>query len=243
VKDDPLRREIEAELRVLRTKPIPLSLENIATSYALTDAIGRGSTERALSVLMDALAQHGSEPASDIRAYFETCGIGLGGESLNQRLEAYERAHFVDRRTGLRRSDRGANKLSVILRDAAALDRPWAKLVVTEMDGGVTMGLLLDIPKSAQWRRPHVYINGKQVEREFELHESKKGDRFLSAKERFDNMPLLAVEPGEDEFEAHVFWIMPIWPVWGISASLRTPGLGSAFITERESGATVTLWR
>lgn len=243
MKDDPLRREIEAELRALRTKPIPLSLENIATSFALTDAIGRGSTERALTVLMDALAQYGSEPASDIRAYFETCGIGLEGGSLNQRLEAYERVHFVDRRTGLRRSDRGASKLSVILRDAAALDRPWAKLVVTEMDGGVTMGLLLDIPKSAQWRRPHVYINGEQVEREFELRDSKKGHRLLSAKERFDDVPLLTVEPGEDEFEAHVFWIMPIWPVWGISTSLTTPGLGSAFITERESGATASLWR
>jgi hypothetical protein len=244
VKDDPLRRELEVELRALRTRPTPLSLEHIATSYALTDAIGRGSTERALSVLMDALAQYGSDPDSDIRAYFETCGIGLEGETLNQRLVAYERIHFVDRRTGLRRSDRGANKLSIILRDASALDRPRAKLAVSEVDGLVTMGLLLDIPRSAQWRRPHVYINGEQVEREFELHDSKKGNHFLRAAERFDSIPLRAAEePQGDEFEAHVFWIMPIWPVWGITTNLKTPGLASFFITERESGATATLWR
>ncbi|HBS07349.1 MAG TPA: hypothetical protein DEA69_00850 [Microbacterium sp.] len=245
MKDDPLRREIEAELRALRTKPAPLSLEQIADAYTLTDVIGRGSTERALSVLMDAYAQHGSEAGSDVRAYFETCGIGLDGQNLNQRLEAYERTHFVDRRTGLRRSDRGASKLSAILRDGAALDRPWAKLAVSEVDGLVTMGLLLDIPKSAQWRRPHVYINGQQIEREFELHDSKKGEHFVSAKERFDSIPLRPTteEPQEDEFEAHVFWIMPIWPVWVISANLKSPGLGSSFVTERESGATVTMWR
>lgn len=244
MKDDPLRNEIEAELRALRTKPTPLSLEQIAAAYTLTDVVGRGSTDRALSILMDAYTQHGTDPAGDIRAYFETCGIGLEGENLNQRLEAYESTHFVDRRTGLRRSDRGATKLSTILRDGAALDRPWAKLVVSEVNGLVTMGLLLDIPRSAQWRNPHVYINGIQVEREFELYDSARSNRFVSARERFDNIPL---RPGdgseENEFEAHVFWIMPIWPVWGISTNLKTPGLGSSFVTERESGATAALWR
>lgn len=243
MKDDPLRREIEAELRGLRTKPAPLSLEQIADAYTLTDVLGRGSTERALSVLMDAYAQHGADPGGDIRAYFETCGIGLAGENLNQRLEAYERIHFVDRRTGLRRSDRGATKLSTILRDAAALDRPWAKLAVSEVNGLVTMGLLVDIPRSAQWRNPHVYINGVQIEREFELHDSAKSDHFVSAKERFDSIPLRPDDDAEeDAFEAHVFWVMPIWPIWVISSNLETPGIGSSFVTERESGATIHLW-
>lgn len=216
----------------------------IATAFTITDFVGRGSVERAYGALLDALIRHGSEPESDIRAYFDTSGFQVEGETLDQRLKAYAAAHHVEQRTALRRSDRGAEKLSYILRDTLTIERPWGKLAVSEVDGLVVVGVQVDVPHNAQWRRPHVYINGVQHEREFVLHDSDTSEFFATAKERFENIPLQAPdEPDGDEFEARVFWVMPVWPIWVVSTNLKTSGLGSSFITERNSGASVTLWR
>ena len=43
--------------------------------------------------------------------------VGLDGDTLNERLDSYAAIHFVDPRTALRRSDRGADKLATIFRD------------------------------------------------------------------------------------------------------------------------------
>ena len=55
MKDDPLRRKIQAELRQLRRAPGMFGMERMATSAMLTDVVGRGSVERAYGALIDAL--------------------------------------------------------------------------------------------------------------------------------------------------------------------------------------------
>lgn len=244
MKDDPLRREILAELRQLRRGPGAFGMERMATSETLTDVVGRGSVERAYGAMLDALVRHGADTESDIRAYFDTSGFQTRGDTLDARLKVYAEEHHVEQRTGLRRSDRGAEKLSYILRDTLTIERPWGKIVVSEMDGLVVAGVIVDVLHGSQWCRPHVHINGEYQERDFVLHDSETSELFATAQERFDNIPLLPpASPGDDEFVIEVFWVMPVWPIWQTGTMLKTPGLGARLTTERNSSARVSLWR
>lgn len=245
MKDDPLRRELNQELRQIRRRSGPFGMERTATSEFLTDVVGRGSIERAYGALVDALVRHGADPESDIRAYFDTSGFQTPGDTLDARLKIYAEEHHVDQRTALRRSDRGAEKLSYILRDTLTVERPWGKIGVSEVDGLVIVSVRVDVLHNTQWRRPHVHINGVFQEGcDWELRDSPTSEFFATATEKFVNIPLQpAAQPGDDELTVQVYWVMPVWPIWVVSTTLKTPGLGSTFITERNSGATVTLWR
>lgn len=245
MKDDPLRRELYAELRQIRRGPGPFGMERTAMSEFLTDVVGRGSIERAYGALVDALVRHGADPESDIRAYFDTSGFQTEGDTLDQRLKAYADAHHVEQRTGLRRSDRGAAKLSYILRDTLTIERPWGKIGIVEENGLVLVRVDVDVLHNAQWRRPHVYINGEfQEDRPFELHDSPTSEFFATGREMFPDIPLLPPEkPRDDEFRVSVYWVMPVWPIWVVATTLTTPGISSAFTAERNTGATITLWR
>jgi hypothetical protein len=243
MKDDPLRRDIERELRALRPQPGVLDLSRVAASETLTDFVGRGSPERALAILEDTFQRFGTNPLEDIGAFFATCGEGLEGTNLDERLKDYARQQFVTERTALRRSDRGANKLSYILRDSLRLERPWGAILISEVGGLAVVEVRVDVPHESQWRRPHVYIDKVQKDCVFELHDSKRSDFFATASESFLNVPItLTGVPGTDLLEVEVFWVMPVWPIWAISAGFSTPGLSVTHITERNSGATVTVW-
>ncbi len=240
MKDDPLRMDIERELRALRKRSGPLDIDRIASAEVLTDVVGRGSTERAFTTLMALLDLHGGDPDGDVRAYFETCGHGLPGDTLNQRLEAYEARHFVDSRTGLRRSNRGATQISYILRDQLPYERPWGHIAVTESDGLVRAKVWVDVFHGAKWRRPQVYINGVQQQRDFELHDS-DNDLFATAKEVFERVPLLPSAPDEPYFVVTVHWAMPVWSAWKVGAAITTPGLYVVLTAERHPGAEVAI--
>lgn len=240
MQDDPLRIDIESELRALRTKPGPLEVDRIASAEVLTDVVGRGSTARAFTTLMALLDLHGGDPDSDVRAYFETCGHELAGNTLNQRLEAYETRHFVDGRTGLRRSNRGASQLSYILRDQLPYERPWGHIAVTEASGLVRVKVWVDVFHGAEWRRPQVYINGVVQQREFALHDS-TNDLFATAGEVFENLSLKTSAPDEAMLAVAVHWAMPVWSAWKVGTSLETPGLYAVLTTERSPGAEVAI--
>jgi hypothetical protein len=232
--------DIERELRALRKMPGPLDVDRIASTEVLTDVVGRGSTERAFTTLMALLDLHGGDPDSDVRAYFETCGHELPGHTLNQRLEAYEARHFVDSRTGLRRSNRGATQLSYILRDQLPYERPWGHIAVTERDGLVRAKVWVDVFHGAMWRRPQIYINGEGQQRDFELHDS-ANDLFATAEEVFENIPLMTSTRDEALFTVSAHWAMPVWSAWKVGTSLATPGLYSVLTSERHPGAEVEI--
>jgi hypothetical protein len=241
VKDDPLRRDLEIELRALRTKPGPLGLERVGDAEVLTDVVGRGSVERAYGILIDMLAQHGSDPEGDVRAYFETCGVDLPGDDLNMRLDAYSERHFVNPRTGLRRSDRGATRLSFILRDALQYERPWGYIHVLEKDRAALVSVSVEVFHNALWRRPRVEINGEHHDRPFILHDSKTDDLFTRAEERFASIPLRESSDRSSLLEVEVYWVMPVWPIWMIGSLLETPKLYTTLTSERHSGASVQI--
>ncbi|MFC7925158.1 hypothetical protein [Microbacterium laevaniformans] len=240
MKDDPLRKDIESELRGLRTKAGKLDVDRVASAEVLTDVVGRGSTERAFTTLIALLDLYGGEPEGDVRAYFETCGVGIEGDNLNKRLDAYQARHFVDRRTGLRRSDRGAEQLSYILRDQLPNERPWGNIALTEINGVVRVKVWVDVFHGALWRRPHVYINGEFQDRSFELHDS-DNYLFATAQEVFEEISLGSGRDSDDLFRISVYWVMPVWPVWKVGASVDTTGLYAVLTTERNRGAEVVI--
>lgn len=242
MKDDPLRQDIETELRSLRTKPGALDVDGVADAEVLTDVVGRGSTERAFTTLMALLDTHGDDPDGDIRAYFETCGLGLAGHNLTERLKAYGARHFVDSRTGLRRSNRGAAQLSYILRDKLPYERPWGHIAVTENDGLVRVKVWVDVFHGSKWRRPVVYINGELQKRKFVLHDS-QNDLFATAEEVFENIPLGAQSATPALFSVTVNWAMPIWSAWKVGAALTSSGLYVVLTTERSPGAELQLYQ
>ncbi|MFM9877412.1 MAG: hypothetical protein ACKVOG_06130, partial [Rhodoglobus sp.] len=117
MKGDALRLQLLDELRDLRRGEGAFAPDRLADCEALIRVVGMGSVEQLEGTLMETFKRYSAEPDGDIRAFLETSGIGLDGKSLNQRLDAYAALHHVDRRTGLRRSDRGAAKLATLFRD------------------------------------------------------------------------------------------------------------------------------
>lgn len=246
VKDDPDRQALERELRGLRTKQGLLGVERLATAPMLTDIVGNGSTDQAFAALMDMLVQHGQDPDGDVRAYFETCGIDSSRDNLNQRLDDYAALHHVDQRTGLRRSDRGATKLSFILRDGNEFFRPGGNIMLHERDGVIDLAVWVEIPADAQWRRPLVYINGARHRRDFELHDHTTMSAFVSAREQFRSIPLDKRADTDDPdslFTAQIRWAMPVWPIWQVGVTLSDPTLHAVLMTERGMRADIRIMR
>lgn len=244
MKDDPLRRDLHSELRQIRRGPGEFRLERITTAEAVTDAVGEGSVERAYTTLLDVMVRHGADEEGDVRAYFETCGFNTSGDSLNARLQEYAGRHHVDERTALRRSDRGADRLSYILRDIVNYERPWGNIAIAQRDTTVNATVWVELPSHAMWRRPHVYINGDfQEGREFELHDSETHESLVSGKEEFRNLTFNHADEDEHLFRIAVYWAMPVWPIWQTGAHLEDPSLQVRMVNDRTLSAEVTIWR
>lgn len=243
MKDDPLRLELLAELRTLRRGTGPFSIERVALSEMLTEFVGRGSVEQAYTKLLDALRRDGSNTESDVRAFFETAGLDVEGSNLDERLKAYAATHFVDERTGLRRSDRGAERLSFVLRDEFIYERPWANIFLVQDGAFAELSVSVHLPEHALWRRPIVYLNDElQERREFELHDSDVVPGFVVGFERFPSHPL-KIGASEDEplIEVRVHWVPDVWPTWQSGVQLTDPRLFVKLANNRDYSAELSI--
>lgn len=243
MRDDELRKEIHLELRRIRRGPGAFSKQRIATSDLLIDMVGEGSVEHAYTGMLNFLGSLGVEDESDVRAYFHTCGFELPGDSLNERLLAYHERFHVDERTALRRSDRGAEKLSFVIRDYVKYERPTGFATVIEYEGTVLFELRVDVPHNAMWRRPHVYINDEfQEGHQFELHDLPDDHRFATAKETWRNIPLTPKQDDEKtRYVVRIHWAMPVAPVWFTGAKLNSEGLLTMTVTNRHLGVEISI--
>ncbi len=243
MKDDALREELLAELRVLRRGPGPFGQDRVAESEMLIDFVGRGSVEQAYTTLLDVLDREGKDPEAPIRAFFEAAGHGTAGENLDERLKSYAAAHNVDQRTGLRRSDRGAEQLSFILRDGFNYERPWANLIAVQSGPLVTLSVSVELPEHSKWRRPHVYINGAfQEDRQFELHDSDTHLMLVTGRESFPDLPLdTSVDDDTPLLEVRVVWVMPVWPSWQNGTHLVDPRLYAKLVNNRDHSAELSI--
>jgi len=243
MKDDTLRRELLTELRALRRGSGPLAIERVAFSEMLIDFVGRGSVEQAYTKLLDAHRRDGSDAESDVRAYFETAGLYTPGENLNERLAAYAARHHVEERTGLRRSDRGAERLSFVLRDEFNYERPWANILLVQDGAFAELSVSVHLPSHALWRRPIVYLNDEpQERREYELHDSDVVPGFVVGFERFPRHPL-NLDAGEDDplIEVRVHWMPDVWPTWQSGVQLTDPRLYVKLANNRDYSAELTV--
>jgi hypothetical protein len=244
MKDDIIRKELLAELRQLRRAPGPFNEVRLGGAEMLIDYAGSGSVEQAFTFLMDLLDRDGADAESDVRAFYETAGYDTSGNNLDERLRAYATRHHVDERTGLRRSDRGADKISYVIRDQFHYDRPWCNLVAVQDGDQVTLRVAVEMPERSHWRRPRVYINGElQDDRSFELHDSKTASSYVTGVEIFRNVPL-NLDASEDEplLELRVFWIMPVWPFWQTGAHLVDPRIYAKLVNNREHSAELFIY-
>lgn len=243
MKEDALRQELLAELRAFRRAQGAFGLERLALAELLTELVGQGSVEQAYTMLLDVLNREGKDAEGDIRAFFETAGLDTAGNNLDERLKTYAAVHFVDERTGLRRSDRGAERLSYILRDELNYERPWCNLIAVQDGNFAVVDVSIEIPEHTQWRRPHVYINDVfQERRGFELRDSETHPMLVTGQERFATIEL-NVEADEDTalLEVRVVWVMPVWPVWQSGAHLADPRLYTKLVNNRDHSAELSI--
>ncbi|MEI2826883.1 MAG: hypothetical protein V9F04_11085 [Dermatophilaceae bacterium] len=211
-----------SELRRLRRMSGQWSIERLDGMNVLVDYCGHGNVHNAYHTLEALRKRHGSDPHSDIAAYFYTAGWKLGQATLDQRLHRYARKFHVVERTALRRSDRGASQIATLIRSVEMYDRPLGRLYCFQRGSVVSTKLYLIVERGASWRRPSVYLNGtKQPRQEWELHTSSMKEYLLEGREEYD---LVELDYSVPELEAlatiMVIWPMPVWPQWDVTTHI-----------------------
>lgn len=232
---DPLQRDIRDELRQLRRSLTPFDEADVSACVALVTYLGMGSAAQAFSTLLAIGQKHGKESEGDIRAFFETSGHGMDGDTLDGRLANYAQAHSVDPRTGLRRSDRGIDRLGALIRDGLPFERPWGNVIITQSGVLVEGQIRINVERGTTVSRPRVWTNGVELENlSFSFREAAYSERMLSATELIPPSDLDAdVEGDAALFALRIVWNMPVWPQWYVGAQLADPRLMSVLSTNR----------
>ena len=240
MREDPLRLQLLSELRDLRKDQGALAPDRIALCEALVRVVGMGSVEQAHATLFEMFKRYSVEPDGDVRAYLETSGVGLEGKSLNERLDAYAESHHVERRTGLRRSDRGAEKLATLFRDEELFFRPWGHLTMYQFGERVLTSVALHIDPQSEYRAPAVWINDELMERlAFEFEATSDSTGYVRAVQHIDNFILQPDKPWL--FKIDIEWRMPVWPQWVLGAQLADNRLVAKIQTQRNFMTEATL--
>lgn len=240
MKEDPFRTQLLTELRELRKGEGAFAADRLAECEALIRAVGMGSVEQLRGTLLEMFKRYGTEPDGDVRAYLETAGIGMDGVSLNQRLDAYAAVHHVDRRTGLRRSDRGAAKLATLFRDEELFFRPWGHLTLYQFGSRVLVTIALHIDPGSEHQPAVVWNNDEPQELSFEFESPSERTGYVRAVQHVDEFQL---QPDADWlFKVAVEWRTGVWPQWVLAAQLADPRLVAKIQTQRNymTEATIT---
>jgi hypothetical protein len=232
---DPLQRDIRDELRQLRRSPTPFDEADVSACVALVTYLGMGSAAQSFSTLLTIGQKYGKAIEGDVRAFFETSGHGMAGDTLESRLANYAQAHSVDPRTGLRRSDRGIDRLGALIRDGLPFERPWGNVIVTQSGALVEGQIRINVERGTSVSRPRVWTNGVELENlSFAFREAAYSERMLSATELIPPTDLDADVRGDAAlFALRIVWNMPVWPQWYVGAQLADPRLMAVLSTNR----------
>lgn len=227
---DPGLDALVADLRAFRKgadEPTELRMHQL---FDLTEALGEGIAERAFTALGRYYDEHGTDPETDIGAYFYLAGWGVGGHSIEQRRRWYRDAYLCDIGTAWRRSDRGADQLARLIRDHTEASRPWA--VVSVFQTGQSFQAFLDFNLGFEsWRPPVVSLNGTELaDLDFHLHTADDSDPARRAPgTRYTSRMILPktqlASNGELLGTVRVVWPMPVWPVWQVLAWTSNPDI------------------
>ena len=88
-------------------------------------------------------------------------------DNLDLRLKEYANEHRVDQRTALRRSDRGAARLSYIIRDSYLYERPMGNLVAFQHGAMINVKVSIEVIEQPQQLRRDRLPLGQRSKREF----------------------------------------------------------------------------
>lgn len=246
MKDDPLRKRLLAELRALRRSPGSLSVEQIAGSPTLVEVAGNGSVEQAYTTMLDVLDQQTFLKESDVVTYFATCGHGASGTTLEARLNDQAARFFIDPRTVLRRSNRGAEKLSYIFRDMSVFNRPLGKINLVQKENELACQIIIRFPKYSQYRKPDVYVDGKKHDgMAWVLVDDPEDASWFTAKETLFDLPLripVGADPRYAVWSIAVYWVMPVWASWATAMEISDPRLTTVLSITRNYRAEVAFF-
>lgn len=242
---DPVRDELLTELKIFRRGSGEPSVTRLEGLYYLTEILGEGSPERAYEELEVLAQKHGTDPQTDMGAFFFLSGRGSGLESVNQRRELYRDTYFADISTAWRRSERGMGELVTIIRDRDETHRPWAFISIFQSHNKFQPFLDFNMGYES-WQKPRVYINDEEIEIDFHLHQDPVDQHRYTRRIIIDEQPLdLTAGFAEPMAVVRVSWRMPVWPVWSLASWTADPRIMTHMRTFKDRAVEITLqwWR
>ena len=169
---DPVREEIAKELKQFRRGSGHPGAHRLNGLFHLAEALGDGIPERAFDELSRLHDEHGTDPMTNIGAYFYLSGWGVGLGTIDERRLRYVAEHYAGEiSTPWRRAERGIAELATIIRDREETIRPWA--FVSLFQSGVKVQPVLDFTMGYEsWQPAQVFIDGDEVELDFHFHKA-----------------------------------------------------------------------
>lgn len=242
---DPVRDALVRELRLFRKGAGDPDVTRLTGLFYLTEILGSGAPARAFDELSAIYREYGTDPVTDVGAYFYLSGWGIGLASVDQRRHSYYEEFVADISTSWRRSERGIARLVTLIRDRDEESRPWA--FVSIFQSGNRFQPVLDFNLAHEsWTHPLITLNDEPIEFDFHLHKSLTtpglyNRRFVLPESDIDT----GAEFGEVMASMRVAWAMPVWPVWSLASWTADPRILTRMRTFRERVVEVSLewWR
>jgi hypothetical protein len=218
------------------------SIDRLSGQNDLVEALGYGDVERAWARFHRLRDEHGSDPQTDIGAYFYLAGWEIGRDTLDQRIMQYANEFPCNKRTALRRGDRGAVKLATLIRDQAETNRPWG--LITLFQSGDKVDFIVRLMMAYEsWRPAEIRINGEDVSNPtFTLHKNPDAPGGYYHQLIANGVPLdPTVAKGSTIASLVVHWPMPVWPMWQTVAHVADPKIVVRTVMYRDRGCGLRL--
>lgn len=145
--------------------------------------------------------------------------------------------HNVDPRTAFRRSDRGADPISYLIRDSYFGVCPWRHISLIQNGPGARFRLEVSVDSGAKWSQPYLTVNGQEVDCDvFNLHDAVQ-DPMRSRAVHFRDPDLMVREQkrGFARYRIRIHWQMPVRPTWQISATIADPRVFARIFVSRDN--------
>ncbi|MGL4338985.1 MAG: hypothetical protein ACRCYU_17980 [Nocardioides sp.] len=228
---DPLAEEIAADLLWLRRQRGDFGTR-LARALRLIDNIGGGSLRNAKNELERIRRDHAGDPDSDVTAYFASAGYRTSGDSLDQRLRVYAKRRHVVERTALRRSDRGAEAISLLLRDRLRYARPWAYLIAVQRERTLTVFVSFVVQESTTMSEASIYANGERLQ----VAANVRREDDTAQDRHWTTIPPLQLNPDVDEDTPLVTltlaWVPHVAPTWELVTHFADDRIYGRFTVE-----------
>lgn len=229
---DPTLDLLVKELLWFRWQPEPFEAR-IPRARVLIDYVGGGNLRATSNELERLRRRYANDPDSPISAYFATSGYQTPGENLTQRLKAYAARRHVVERTALRRSDKGAEALALLLREGLRIDRPWAYIIVGQRETVAQVIVDFVLHPDMEYRAPTAYVGESRTEltARFEAEGPSSNIDY-----HYNYLPPITLDTNVDEStplaEISISWVPQVTPIWEFVSNMADNRLYARFTLE-----------